>query len=140
MTTLAQQSPLRRFVTDGLRATIDSYTRGALPLHRFAWELTNRLGTLTEHTGLPHWRILITLRTAQRVIATIDTALRVTGRDEPTLAEQHTLTHAVTTLRTALPRLDPPDPVDPASRAHPPAVVLAVPTHRATGRRPTLIA
>jgi hypothetical protein len=169
MTSFTQPSPLRRFITDGLRATLDSYTRGTLPLHRLTWELNIRLDNLAAHTGLPHWRTLLALRCAQQLIATIDTALRATGRP-PTPAEQHTLTHAVTTLRAALPRLTPATPANPAepaeavgrvgpvqpaepvelaeaveraeaaSHAQTRAVVLAFPTHRATTGRPTLIA
>jgi hypothetical protein len=45
---LATSDPLIRFVTDGLMATIDSYLAGALPLHRFAWELSARVETLSS--------------------------------------------------------------------------------------------
>jgi len=69
-------SPLRRFVADGLRDTIDSYTTGELPLHRFAWELDTRLRTLAELTALPEWRVLAALHEAQHTIATVDTDLR----------------------------------------------------------------
>src|SRR4051794_14320609 len=74
------QSPLRRFVTDGLREPITSYTAGALPLHRFAWELHTRLATLAELAELRHWRSVHTLHAAQHAIAHIDTELRDTGR------------------------------------------------------------
>jgi hypothetical protein len=147
------QSPLRRFVTDGLRDTIACYSAGTLPLHRFAWELDSRLATLAELTGLPHWRTLNALRAAQRTIADLDTTLRAntgganTGgantREGLTAAEEHTLTAAVTTLRTTLARLDPDDPIDPVDPAAPRPVVLtlvAQPTPRATGTHPALIA
>src|SRR5882757_7788165 len=74
--TALDQSPLRRFVADGLRDTIAAYSAGTLPLHRFAWELDSRLSTLAELTGLPHWRTLTALRAAQRTIADLDTTLR----------------------------------------------------------------
>ena len=131
MTSLSR-SPLRRFVTDGLRETIDSYTAGALPLHRFAWELDARLSTLSELTGLPQWRTLAALRAAQRAIAEVDTALRDTGREGLTRADEHTLGSAVTTLRAMLAQLDP-DPVDPGELADPPSVVIAFPARPAAG-------
>lgn len=142
------QSPLRRFVADGLRDTIACYSAGTLPLHRFAWELDSRLATLAELTGLPHWRTLNALRAAQRTIADLDTTLRANTRDASTgegltAAEEHTLTAAVTTLRTTLARLDPDDPIDPVDPAAPRPVVLtlvAQPTPRSTATHPALIA
>lgn len=125
MTTLAQ-SPLRRFVTDGLRDTVASYTAGSLPLHRLAWELETRLATLTELTGLPHWRTLTTLHAAHRTIANLDTQLRASTRDELTPAEHHQLAAALATLRTTLARLDPDDPLDPVDPAAPRPVVLTL--------------
>ncbi|HEX4251783.1 MAG TPA: hypothetical protein VH008_28235 [Pseudonocardia sp.] len=113
MTPLAR-SPLRRFVTDGLRDTIDSYAADDLPLHRFVWELDSRLTTLAEHTGLPHRRTLTALWSAHDALAMIDTELRETGRHRADPVERHALAAAVTALRTTLARLDPPDPVDPA--------------------------
>ena len=135
------RSPLRRFVTDGLRDTIDSYATGGLPLHRFVWELDSRLTTLAELTGLPHWRTLAALRSAHHSLAVIDTALRETGRHRASIAERRALATAVTALRTTLARLDPPDPVDPVDPARPlPATppVPALPAARlatATGGR-----
>lgn len=107
------RSPLRRFVTDGLRETINSYTAGALPLHRFAWELHSRLGTLAELTELRHWRSLDNLHAAQHAIARIDNELRATGRANLTAAEEHALTQAIAALLAALARVNPPDPIDP---------------------------
>jgi hypothetical protein len=119
MTALAPHAPLRRFVTAGLRDTVDSYTAGTLPLHRFSWELESRLATLAELTGLPRYRTLVTLRAAQHAVATIDVELRTSGRDALTAAEDHTVAAAITTLRTGLAQLDPTDPSDPASPARP---------------------
>jgi hypothetical protein len=130
-------SPLRRFVTDGLRDTIDSYTAGTLPLHRFVWELETRLNTLTELTGLPHYRTLNTLRSAQQMLAALDTEVRATGREGLTAADEHTLGAAVTTLRTTLARLDPDDPIDPVDPAQPRPVVLTFPTRPTTRGRTT---
>src|SRR5882757_11281532 len=58
MTAFAPDASLRRFVTDGLRDTVDSYLSGNLPLHRFSWELESRLAMLAELTGLPRYRTL----------------------------------------------------------------------------------
>jgi len=141
--TAPDQSPLRRFVADGLRDTIACYSAGTLPLHRFAWELDSRLGTLAELTGLPHWRTLNALRAAQRTIAELDTTLRANTCDGLTAAEEHTLTAALVTLRTTLARLDPDDPIDPIDPAAPRPVVLtllAQPTPRAAATHPALIA
>jgi hypothetical protein len=124
------RSPLRRFVTDGLRDTIDAYTAGTLPLHRFAWELDSRLHTLTELTGLPHWRTLNALRDAQRIVAAVDAEVRGTDHAGLTPGEEHTLAEAVATLRTTLARLDPPDPVDPLDPARPLPVAIAPPVRR----------
>ena len=134
MTPVASHSPLRRFVTDGLRDTIDCYAAGTLPLHRFAWELDTRLATLAELTGLPHYRTLATLRAAQHAVATIDTELRATGRDGLTSAEEHTLAAATARLRTTLARLDPTDPRDPVD---PTPVLVSIPSgHRAAAGHP----
>lgn len=112
-------TPLRRFVADGLRATIDSYAAGELPLHRFVWELNSRLATLAELTGLPEWRTLSALQVARQTIAAIDLELRVTGRECPTAAEAYSIAMAVSALRTAIARLDPTDPTDPIGPARP---------------------
>jgi hypothetical protein len=141
--TALDQSPLRRFVTDGLHDTIAAYTAGTLPLHRFAWELDSRLSTLAELTGLPHWRTLHTLRAAQGTIAELDTTLRASTRAGLTAAEEHTLTAALVTLRTTLANLDPDDPIDPVDPAAPRPVVLTFaprPTHGAGSARRALIA
>lgn len=125
--TALDQSPLRRFVTDGLHDTIACYTAGTLPLHRFAWELDSRLATLAELTGLPHWRTLNVLRAAQRTIADLDSTLRAGAREGLTAAEEHTLTAALVTLRTTLANLDPDDPVDPVDSTPARPVLLMLP-------------
>lgn len=124
------QSPLRRFVTDGLHDTINSYTTATLPLHRFAWELGSRLDMLSELTGLPHYRTLAALRTAHRVISGIDAELRAAGRNQLTAEEDHFVASAVTTLRTGLAQLDSPDPVDPIDSVHPRPVLIELLAHR----------
>jgi hypothetical protein len=96
-----------------LRATIDSYAAGTLPLHRFAWELDSRLTTLSELSELPRRRSLATLCVARKTITAIDTELRATGRGGLTAAEKHTLAAAVTALRTELTRLAPSVPSTP---------------------------
>jgi hypothetical protein len=132
---------LRRFVTDGIRATLDAYAAGTLPLHRFAWELDARITALAGLTALPHYRTLAALRTAQHTVATIDSTLRARTdqpvRDALTATEEHSLATAVTTLRTGLARLDPPDPIDPVepTQPHPGrsgSVVIAFPVRTAT--------
>jgi len=114
--------PLRRFVADGLRATIDSYAAGTLPLHRFAWELDSRLATLSELSELselPRRGSLATLCVARKTITAIDTELRATGRGGLTAAEQHTLAAAVTALRTELTRLAQSVPSTPTVQCAP---------------------
>jgi hypothetical protein len=125
---LPASAPLRRFVTDGIRATLDAYTAGTLPLHRFAWELEARITTLAEFTALPHYRTLAALRDAQHTVATIDATLRArTGQQNLSAAEEHSLATAVTTLRTGLARLDLPDPIDPVDLTVSHPVVVAFP-------------
>lgn len=119
------QSPLRRFVIDGLRQTLDSYTRHTLPLHRFAWELHTRIDTLAELTALPQWRPLAALRAAQHTITELDAALRALGRDEPTPAETRALATAVATLRDTLDELSSDQPTP-----------LANPGNQTRGQRP----
>ena len=129
-------APLRRFVTDGIRAALDAHTSGTLPLHRLAWELDARIATLAELTALPHYRTLAALRAAQHTVATLDATLRTAGRADLTAAEEHSLATAVTTLRAGLARLDPPDPVDPVQvTGHRPVIVAfrrRADSHRAT--------
>jgi hypothetical protein len=108
--TATSLSPLRRFVIAGLRDTLDCYTAGTLPLHRFAWELNSRLTALAELTGLPDWRVLAALRTAQRTIAAVNATLRADGRADLTPAEDRAVGAAVTTLRAILTRFDSPEP------------------------------
>ncbi|HZZ49812.1 MAG TPA: hypothetical protein VFE65_23215 [Pseudonocardia sp.] len=38
-----------RFITDGIRDTLDHYRRDDLPLHRLAWELRSRIDALAAH-------------------------------------------------------------------------------------------
>jgi hypothetical protein len=130
MTAFAPDASLRRFVTDGLRDTVDSYLAATLPLHRFSWELESRLAMLTELTGLPRYRTLATLRAAQHAVATIDVELRTSGRATLTAAESHTVATAITTLRTGLAELEPTDPGDPTGHARP----------RPAGRTPATMA
>jgi hypothetical protein len=135
--------PLRRFVTDGLRATLDAYTDGTLPIRRLAWELQQRLRSLDELTGLPHWRTLAALRTAVHTVATVDAAHHDTGRAELTATQHLSLTGALSSLRTSLSRLTPtepagppappaPAPPAPPTTAHPPAPPV-VPLPRPAG-------
>lgn len=118
---------LRRFVTDGLRETIDSYAAGTLPLHRFAWELDSRLNDLAEVTGRPHGRLLTGPRDAARRIAAIDATLRAEAREVPTDAERRAIAGALTALRATL---DPPKAT----------VVALPPALREVTGQPTLIA
>lgn len=38
-----------RFITDGIRDTVDHYRRDDLPLHRLSWELRHRIDALESH-------------------------------------------------------------------------------------------
>jgi hypothetical protein len=38
-----------RFITDGIRDTVDYYRRDNLPLHRLSWELRHRIDALASH-------------------------------------------------------------------------------------------
>lgn len=96
---------LIRFVTDGLRATIDSFAAGTLPLHRCAWELQSRLNSLAE---LVDRRALAPLRSSQRTVATIDVALRESGRTGMTSGEERILASALAAMRAELDRLVTP--------------------------------
>jgi hypothetical protein len=93
---------LIRFVTDGLRETIDSFAAGALPLHRFAWEMRSRLDSLAE---LVDRRALAPLRSTQCIVATIDVALRESGRTMTTTSEKRILTSALAAMRAELDKL-----------------------------------
>lgn len=123
------QSALRRFVIDGLRQTLDSYTTHTLALHRFAWELHTRIATLAELTALPQWRLLATLRAAHHTIAELDAALRAPGRDELTPAEARALATAVATLRVTLTQLAP------VSSGEPRPALTVLPGHLHRRRR-----
>jgi hypothetical protein len=93
---------LIRFVTDGLRDTIDSFATGALPLHRFAWELQSRLDSLAE---LVDRRALAPLRSTQCIVATIDIALRESDRMGTNTSEKRILANALAAMRAELDRL-----------------------------------
>ncbi|WP_028927960.1 hypothetical protein [Pseudonocardia acaciae] len=93
---------LIRFVTDGLRDTIDSFATGALPLHRFAWEVQSRLDSLAD---LVDRRALAPLRSTQCIVATIDIALRESGRTGTTTSEKRILASALAAMRGELDRL-----------------------------------
>ena len=93
---------LIRFVTDGLRDTIDSFAAGALPLHRFAWELRSRLDSLS---GLVDGRALAPLRSTHCIVATVDVALRESGRTRTTTSEKRILVSALAAMRAELERL-----------------------------------
>jgi hypothetical protein len=124
--TATSVSLLRRFVIAGLRDTLDCYTAGTLPLHRFAWELDSRLTALAELTGLPDWRALAALSTAQRAVAAVDTTLRAAGRADLTTAEGDAVRAAVSTLRATLARFDTPES-PPASESTPTSSTTALP-------------
>lgn len=93
---------LIRFVADGLCDTIDSFAAGALPLHRLAWELRSRLDSLAELVDRP---ALAPLRSRQCIVATIDAALRESGRRGTTTSEKRILASALAAMRTELDRL-----------------------------------
>lgn len=93
---------LIRFITDGLRDTIDSFATGALPLHRFAWEAQSRLESLV---GLVDRRALAPLCSTQCIVATIDVTLRESGRTTTTTSEKRILTSALAAMRAELDRL-----------------------------------
>lgn len=107
---LSPNDPLRRFVLHGLRDTIDAYLDHSLPLHRFAWELQARTATLAELTGLPHWRLLASMRAATQSLTELAETQRAEGWRALTAAEAHTVTSAVATLRATLTQLTPADP------------------------------
>jgi hypothetical protein len=59
-----------RFITDGIRDTMDHYRRDDLPVHRLTWELRNRIDTLVPHAPAV-W--IDQLRDLQRRVAELDT-------------------------------------------------------------------
>ncbi|MDQ2706341.1 MAG: hypothetical protein M3Z25_01280 [Actinomycetota bacterium] len=113
-------TPLIRFVTDGLLATIESHRTGALPLHRFAWELRSRIDTLAELTSTS--TTVTRLRWLQRSVQNLHTALAATGRAKLSDDEQDHLTATLTSLHTALTNLIPHRPLDPAGADNPATV------------------
>lgn len=76
----AMSDPLLRFVTDGLMATIDSYLAGALPLHRFTWELSARVDTLSSLDAPT--RTLTRLRWLLRTVELVHTRVAGSGAAE----------------------------------------------------------
>lgn len=99
---------LRKFVTDGLRETIDYYSAGDLPMHRFAWELQVRLDTLCDLPELcdkTDHRALSRLRSLQQAVGTLDAILRADGRSELTTDEHNALTATLVGLRGSLGQL-----------------------------------
>lgn len=115
----ASSTPLLRFVTDGLMATIDSYLAGSLPLHRFAWELSARVDALAS-LDAPS-RTLTRLRWLHRTVELVHAA----ADGDLTRDEENTLAVALADFRAVLATLVPHNPLDPAGAARP-ATVLAV--------------
>ena len=75
---------------------------------------------------------MATLHEAQHTIASVDTDLRTNARADLTTAEEHTVASAVSTLRSTLARLDPPDPGDPAAPALQQPIATAPPAGQGT--------
>ena len=112
------RSPLRRFVTDGLRDTIDSFTADNLPLHRFVWELDSRLKLLAELAGPTEHDVVAAMSSAHQTIATIH---RRRGHHRPlSVSDKQMIISAITTLRAMITRLERPDYTRSSwpSRAH----------------------
>jgi hypothetical protein len=124
---------LIRFVTDGLIATIDSYRSGQLPLHRFSWELCNRIDSLAElHAAT---RAVTRLRWLHRDIDHVHAQCVTTGRAALTADEENALTVILVSLRTALAALGSDalgDSGGAARPANPAAVAIAAPGRRHT--------
>jgi hypothetical protein len=108
---------LVRFVTTGLCATIDSHLAGELPLHRFAWELQNRIDSLAELSA--PGRTVTRLRWLQRTVEHLHAEVAEAGRAQLNDDEEHILAATLTDLRTVLADLAPHNPPDPASTARP---------------------
>ena len=124
---LATSDPLLRFVTDGLMAAIDSYLARALPLHRFAWELSARVETLASLDAPT--RTLTRLRWLLRTVELLHTAHRERDANSaPDLSadEENTLTVALADFRAVLATLIPHNPLDPAGAARPTTVPSVV--------------
>lgn len=122
-----KQYPLVRFVADGLRETIKSFITDELPLYRLSWELHTRIESLAE---VADGRSLARLRSWQRYVEALDTALRETGREGLTAAEEHTLGEALRALRGTLDELDSAHPSNPPNPTQP-AAPRPLPTPRA---------
>lgn len=119
----ASSTPLLRYVTDGLMATIDSYLAGALPLHRFAWELSARVDALASLDAPT--RTLTRLRWLHRTVELVHDAQSARGADL-TRDEENTLTVALADFRAVLATLVPHNPLDPAGAARPATVLTVV--------------
>lgn len=121
----ASSTPLLRYVTDGLMATIDSYLAGALPLHRFAWELSARVDALASLDAPT--RTLTRLRWLHRTVELVHAAHPAADLTaDLTADEEHTLTVALADFRAVLATLVPHNPLDPAGAARPTTVVTVV--------------
>lgn len=99
--------PLLHFVTAGLLDTVGSFRAGALPLHRFAWELRTRVDALAE-LGPPA-RTLTRLRWLQRTVEHLHASGAAAGALTATLAD----------LAGVLATLVPPAPDDPSGAGRP---------------------
>jgi hypothetical protein len=106
---------LLRYAITGLLATIESYRVGALPLHRFAWELRTRMDLLA--VLLPPARTLTRMRWLHRTVELLHAELTAGGRTALTGDEHSTLAATLTTLTTMLHTLTPPNPPRPATSA-----------------------
>ena len=129
LTMLASSTPLLRFVTDGLTATIDSYLAGTLPLHRFAWELSARVDTLSSLDAPTRTltRLRWLLRTVELLHAAQSARSAETGHATGLSGdEESTLAVALTGLRAVLATLVPHNPLDPAGAARPAAALAVV--------------
>jgi hypothetical protein len=129
----ASSTPLLRFVTDGLMASIDCYLAGTLPLHRFAWELSARVESLAS-LGAPS-RTLTRLRWLHRTVELVHAAQSARAAEGApgtvdagrlTGDEENTLTVALADFRAVLATLIPNDPLDPAGAARPATVLTVV--------------
>jgi hypothetical protein len=72
-----------RFITDGIRDTLEHYRRDDLPLHRLTWELRTRIDALVPHAPAV-W--INQLRELERCVAQLhdehrDGVLGAAGRD-----------------------------------------------------------
>jgi hypothetical protein len=143
--TTSTASPLIRFVTDGLLATVESYRAGSLPLHRFAWELRTRIDSLAELD--PPSRTVTRLRWLQRTVELLHSELTIRAdthsedrRTELTSDEQNDLTVTLRNLTLVLATLNPRSPLDPAGAARPISIEPAAIAHVRPTNRLLLVA